>query len=256
MPISMRQCRAISVAAAPTTVFVRRSSMPRRRLDMSQGLLEASHALQSDVPEVSRRTFFKLGMTLGAAVGGGLLLGFSVPVAASQRAVNAGNAGKGGRGVKIGDASRSPQADVLAPNAFIRIDRQGGVTLIMPKVEMGQGVYTAIPMLIAEELEVPLEQVALDHAPPNAKLYGDPLLGGGQITGGSTSIRYAWQPMRQAGATARALLVAAAAQRWKVETVACCAQQGAVVHTASGRRIGYGELVDVAAKMPLPTDVK
>ena len=217
---------------------------------MSQGLLEAGHALESNGAEVSRRTFLKFGVTVGAAVGGGLLLGFSVPAAAAQRA------GNGVRGVKISDASPSAQAGTLAPNAFIRIDRQGSVTLIMPKVEMGQGVYTAIPMLIAEELEVPLDQVALDHAPPNAKLYGDPLLGGGQITGGSTSIRYAWQPMREAGATARALLVAAAAQRWKVDTVACCAQQGAIVHTASGRSIGYGELVDVAAKLPVPTDIK
>ena len=217
---------------------------------MSQGLLEAGHALESNGTDVSRRTFLKFGVTVGAAVGGGLLLGFSVPAAAARRA------GNDVRGVKISDAGPSSQPGVLAPNAFIRIDRQGSVTLIMPKVEMGQGVYTAIPMLIAEELEVPLEQVALDHAPPNAKLYGDPLLGGGQITGGSTSIRYAWQPMRQAGATARALLVAAAAQRWKVDTVACCAQQGAVIHTASGRSIGYGELVDAAAKMPMPADVK
>ncbi|MFP3617227.1 xanthine dehydrogenase family protein molybdopterin-binding subunit, partial [Paraburkholderia sp. SIMBA_050] len=78
----------------------------------------------------------------------------------------------------------------------------GKVTLVMPKVEMGQGVYTALPMLIAEELEVPLSNVTLDHAPPNEKLFLDPLLGG-QLTGGSTSVRYAWEPLRRAGATAR-----------------------------------------------------
>ncbi len=77
---------------------------------------------------------------------------------------------------------------------------------MIPKVEMGQGVYTSIPMLIAEELEVPLDSVVIDHAPPNEKLFMDPLLGG-QLTGGSTSIRYAWEPMRKAGATARVLLI-------------------------------------------------
>ncbi|WP_116140933.1 xanthine dehydrogenase family protein molybdopterin-binding subunit [Trinickia diaoshuihuensis] len=214
---------------------------------MSQGLLEAGRALASSSAGVSRRTFLKFGVTVGAAAGGGLLLGFSVP-AAAQAAHRAG--------VRIGDAPSSPSAGVFAPNAFIRIDRQGLVTLIMPKVEMGQGVYTAIPMLIAEELEVPLQSVALDHAPPNAKLYGDPLLGGGQLTGGSTSIRYAWQPMREAGAIARVLLVAAAAQRWKVDAATCRAEQGTVVHIPSGRRIGYGELVDTAAKMPVPAEVK
>jgi len=221
--------------------------MPPGRHDMSQGLLEAGRASAKQKAGVSRRTFLKYGMTVGAAAGGGLLLGFSVPASA-----------KDGRrtGVAIGDAQPLPRAGVVEPNAFIRIDRQGAVTLIMPKVEMGQGVYTAIPMLIAEELEVPLQSVALDHAPPNAKLYGDPLLGGGQITGGSTSIRYAWQPMREAGASARELLVASAAQHWKVDAATCRAEQGAVVHVSSGRRIGYGELVDTAAKMPIPTGVK
>ncbi len=221
---------------------------------MSQGLLKAAQASIDSATlgaaDVSRRTFLKYGMTLGAAAGGGLLLGFSVSAGAQQKSGNAA------RGVKIGDTAPLPQPGVLTPNAFIRIDRRGGVTLIMPKVEMGQGVYTSIPMLIAEELEVPLSNVALDHAPPNAKLYGDPLLGGGQLTGGSTSIRYAWQPMREAGATARVLLVTAAAQRWKVDPATCHAQQGAVVHAATGRRIGYGELVDAAANMPLPTGVK
>lgn len=225
---------------------------------MSQGLLEVGQARAVDADDMersgladsSRRTFLKYGMTLSAAVGGGLLLGFSVPAAAQQKGRNAV------RGVKIGDTEPLPQAGVLAPNAFIRIDRHGGVTLIMPKVEMGQGVYTAVPMLIAEELEVPLDSVALDHAPPNAKLYGDPLLGGGQLTGGSTSIRYAWLPMRQAGATARVLLVAAAAHQWKVDPSTCRAQEGAVIHTPTGRRLGYGALVDTAAQMPAPTELK
>jgi isoquinoline 1-oxidoreductase beta subunit len=119
---------------------------------------------------------------------------------------------------------------------------------------MGQGVYTSIPMLIAEELEVPLDSVTLEHAPPDAKLFTDPLLGG-QLTGGSTSIRYAWQPMRQAGATARALLVAAAAQQWQVDAAACHAEQGEVVHVASQRRAGYGQLANAAARLPVPQNV-
>jgi isoquinoline 1-oxidoreductase beta subunit len=199
---------------------------------------------------VSRRTFLKFGMTLGAAGGGGLLLGFSVPAAAaSDRGSHARKFAVGGQ------ASDVAAPGTFSPNAFIRIDRESRVTLVIPKVEMGQGVYTSIPMLIAEELGVPLQQVTLDHAPPNDKLYGDPLLGGGQITGGSTSIRYAWQPMRQAGATARVLLVSAAALQWRVDPASCHARAGEVVHAASGRRIAYGKLVDAAAKLPLPANV-
>ncbi|WP_442808481.1 molybdopterin cofactor-binding domain-containing protein [Trinickia soli] len=230
---------------------------------MSQGLLQVGHAGSTELEvggdaahghaplatDMSRRTFLRYGMTIGAAIGGGLMLGFSVSASAAQKA------SKASRGVEIGDVAALPHEGVLAPNAFIRIDRQGGVTLIVPKVEMGQGVYTSIPMLIAEELEVPLDSVALDHAPPNAKLYGDPLLGGGQITGGSTSIRYAWEPMRKAGATARALLMAAAAQHWTVDPATCRAQNGEVIHTPTGRRLRYGQLVDTAAKLPLPDNV-
>ena len=144
---------------------------------MSRGLIEAGRAGAG----VSRRSFLKLGMSLGAAAGGGLLLGFSMPAAGDDAR----------RSVIGGDAAEPAQPGVFAPNAFVQIDRAGKVTLVMPKVEMGQGVYTALPMLIAEELEVPLSSVTLDHAPPNEKLFLDPLLGG-QLTGGSTSVRYAW----------------------------------------------------------------
>jgi CO/xanthine dehydrogenase Mo-binding subunit len=96
----------------------------------------------------------------------------------------------------------------------------------MPYVEMGQGTYTSIPMLIAEELEVDLSQVRLEHAPPNEKLYGNPLLGGVQATGNSNAIRAAWQPLRQAGAIARTMLVSAAAKRWNVDPASCRAQSG------------------------------
>jgi len=125
----------------------------------------------------------------------------------------------------------------------------------MPYVEMGQGTYTSIPMLIAEELEVDLKQVRLDHAPPNEKLYGNPLLGGVQATGNSNAIRAAWQPLRQAGATARTMLVSAAAKRWNVDPASCRAQSGEVLHPPTGRRAKYGELAADAARMPVPESV-
>ena len=125
----------------------------------------------------------------------------------------------------------------------------------MPYVEMGQGTYTSIPMLIAEELEVDLKQVRLEHAPPNEKLYGNPLLGGMQATGNSNAIRGSWQPLRQAGATARTMLVSAAAQRWNVDPASCSAQSGEVRHAATGRRLKYGELAADAARLPIPEKV-
>lgn len=141
------------------------------------------------------------------------------------------------------------------PNAFIRIDTSGKVTLIMPKVEMGQGTYTAHAMLLSEELEVSLEQVRLEASPPSDALYGDPLNDGMQATGTSTSIQYGWEPLRKAGAVARTLLVHAAARRWQVPHESCRALQGAVVHEASGRRFGYGQLVTSAAREPVPDTV-
>ncbi|MGF6774260.1 isoquinoline 1-oxidoreductase beta subunit [Paraburkholderia sp. GAS199] len=210
---------------------------------MSQGLLDAQNAVRG----FTRRHFLKFGVTVGAAAGGGLLLGFSLPAASQDQ--------KTGKSVIGGDAVETPQSGVFAPNAFIQIDTAGKVTLVMPKVEMGQGVYTSIPMLIAEELEVPLDSVTIDHAPPNEKLFMDPLLGG-QLTGGSTSIRYAWDPMRKAGATARTVLIAAAAQQWQVDPATCHAQGGQVIHAASNRSVGYGQLVSVAAGLPAPQNVK
>src|SRR6185503_6300675 len=109
--------------------------------------------------------------------------------------------------------------------------------------------YTAVPMLIAEELEVDLEQVQLEHAPPNEKLYANPLLGI-QATGNSNAMRGAWKQMRQAGAIARTMLVWAAAKRWKVDPSSCRAQSGEVIHTPTGRKAGYGELAAEAARMP------
>ena len=139
----------------------------------------------------------------------------------------------------------------FAPNAFVRIGRDGRITLIMSQVEMGQGTYTSMPMLIAEELEVDLDQVHLEHAPPDDRLYANPLVGF-QVTGGSTSVRAFWKPLREAGAAARMLLVEAAAQTWGVEPSSCRAETGYVIHNATGRRLDYGALAERAATLPVP----
>src|SRR5260221_13388656 len=104
----------------------------------------------------------------------------------------------------------------FAPNAFIRIDHSGQTTLVMPQVEMGQGVYTSIPMILAEELDADFSKVNLEHAPPSDKLYANPVFGI-QVTGNSNSIRSFWKPLRTAAASARVMLVQAAAQQWSVE---------------------------------------
>jgi isoquinoline 1-oxidoreductase beta subunit len=179
---------------------------------------------------ISRRTFLRAA----AAAGSGLMLSLRLP-SAGRDAAAAG-------------------ADEFAPNAFIRIGGDGQVVLTMPYVEMGQGTYTSIPMLIAEELEVDLKQVQLEHAPPNEKLYANPLLGV-QATGNSNAIRGAWQPLRQAGAAARTMLVAAAAKRWNVDPASCRAQSGEVLHPATGRSIKYGDVAADAARLPVPESV-
>jgi isoquinoline 1-oxidoreductase subunit beta len=139
----------------------------------------------------------------------------------------------------------------FAPNAFIRIDHSGKTTLVMPQVEMGQGVYTAIAMILAEELDADYAKVVLEHAPPNDKLYGNPIFGI-QVTGNSNSIRAFWKPLRTAGASARAMLVQAAAQQWQVDPASCSASNGVVSHAASGRTLGYGDLADAASGVPVP----
>jgi len=180
--------------------------------------------------DLSRRMFLRAG----AAAGGGLMLSLSLPFASSE--------------------VEATDGDSFVPNAFIRIDGDGQIVLTMPYVEMGQGTYTAIPMLIAEELEVDLKQVRLEHAPPNEKLYANPLLGV-QATGGSTAIRAAWKPMREAGAVARTMFVSAAAKRWNVDPASCRAQSGEVLHAPTGRRLKYGELAADAARLPVPEHV-
>jgi isoquinoline 1-oxidoreductase beta subunit len=141
----------------------------------------------------------------------------------------------------------------LAPNAFIRIGSDDKITLIMPQVEMGQGTYTALPMIIAEELDADLAKVVLEHAPPNERLYANPMLGV-QATGNSNSVRAFWKPLRMAGATTRAMLVTAAAQQWGVDESTCTTANSVVTHAASGRSLTYGELAGSAAQLTPPQE--
>ena len=164
-------------------------------------------------------------ITASAAAGGGLLLGFQ-PVQAAQ-------------------------ARGFAPNAFIRIDPRGVVTLTMPQQEMGQGIYTSLAQLLADELDAPLSQVALEAAPPSDALYASPR-GRMQMTGGSNSIRGFYAHLRKAGATARAMLVQAAADSWKVAPATCRTADGWVIHDPSGRKLAYGALSTRAASVKPP----
>src|SRR5260221_187288 len=189
------------------------------------------------MPPVSRREF----VTVLAATGGGLLLGYRVDEA---RAASTAAAAP--------DPGSSPPA--FAPNAFMRLGTAGGLTLVMRQVEMGQGMYPSMPMLLAEELEVGLDQVQLEHAPPDGKLYATPLFGF-QMTGASSSVRAWYGPMRKAGAVGRHLLVAAAAQTWGVDPASCRALKGVVTHTPTGRTLAYGALADKAATLPVPAEV-
>jgi isoquinoline 1-oxidoreductase beta subunit len=180
--------------------------------------------------------------------GGGFLLGFLV-------------LGRPGRALaasipELANAPR-PIADVhpnFAPNAFIRIDRTGPIRVVIPNVEMGQGVYTAEAMLLAEELDIGLDQLVVEHAPPDGALYATRLLHE-QVTGGSTSIRSFWQVLREAGAVTRMMLIRAAATQWSVDPMACAVSRAVVSHAPSGRSATYGELAEDAARLPVPTNV-
>jgi isoquinoline 1-oxidoreductase subunit beta len=184
----------------------------------------------------SRRDLLKAG--LGA--GGALFFAFGIPSIAKSLQMEASAAGT------------TPS---FVPNAFIKIDPSGEITLTISQVEMGQGAYTSMSMLIAEELEVDLRQVKVAAAPANDKLYANPLLGF-QNTGGSTSVRAFYKPLRLAGATAREMLIAAAANTWGVDAASCRAEKGRVVHQATNRSLSYGQLAEAAASIPVPTDVK
>jgi isoquinoline 1-oxidoreductase beta subunit len=184
--------------------------------------------------EVSRRVLLTGGLA------GGFLLAFHLPVHA----------------LPVNEPVQPPDVTdgKFAPNAFIRIDEAGRTTLVMPQVEMGQGIYTSIAMILAEELDANFAQVALEHAPPDDKLYGNPTFGV-QVTGNSNSIRAFWKPLRNAGASARAMLVQAAAQQWQVDPASCTAANGEVTHTESGRKLSYGALAASASSQTPPKDV-
>ncbi|MGV7210183.1 molybdopterin cofactor-binding domain-containing protein [Oxalobacteraceae bacterium A2-2] len=158
---------------------------------------------------------------------------------------------------QAGDAAAASAdgAPAFAPNAFVRIDTDGAIRLVMPMVEMGQAIYTGSCMLLAEELDVGLDQIQVEHAPPSDELYGMKLLKG-QITGGSTSTRSTFTELRQAGAMARALLVSAAAARWKVDPGACVVERGEIHHRPSGRSLKYAQVAAAANKLPDVQEVR
>jgi isoquinoline 1-oxidoreductase subunit beta len=146
----------------------------------------------------------------------------------------------------------SGKAATLEPNAWLRIGSDDSITFFCDRAEMGQGVYTALPMLVAEELGVGLDRIKVEFAPPGDQFINN--LIGGQITGGSTSVRDAWEKLRKAGATARQLLVTAAAEEWGVNARSCKVVDGVIV-SPQLKKLKFGEVVEAAAKLPMPKDV-
>ena len=169
---------------------------------------------------LSRRGF----LATGVAAGAGLVIGFYLPHKGAS------------------------EKDTFSPNAYLRITPDNKVTIVVARSEMGQGVRTALPMILAEELEVDWKQVEIEQAGAST-LYGD------QTTGGSASIRTTWDPMRKAGAAAREMLISAAALTWGVPRSQCAAESGHIKHAASNRTLSYGDLVGKASTLPIPTDV-
>lgn len=169
------------------------------------------------------------------ATGGGLLIG-GLPAAATPA-----------------DTSTSGKAGGWQPNPYLRIDPDGRIVVFAPYCEMGQGAYTSQAMVVAEELDVPLARVVVEAAPADDTAYASPLLGG-QITGGSASLRAQWTTMRSAGAAARAMLVQAAASQWGVAPGDCATADGAVTHVASNRSLPYGQLTRAAAGLAVPRE--
>ncbi|MGA8147568.1 MAG: xanthine dehydrogenase family protein molybdopterin-binding subunit [Gallionellaceae bacterium] len=180
----------------------------------------------------SRRKFLKDS----AALMGGLVIGFYLPI-------------KGGRAY----AADAPPEQVYPPNAFIRIAPDDSITIVVNKSEMGQGVYTSLPMLIAEELEADWSRIRVESAPV-AAVYNRPGMGM-QMTGGSSSIPSSWEQLRRVGASGRIMLIRAAAQQWGVPESECHAENSQVIHAGSGKKASYGALADAAAKLPLPDNV-
>jgi len=175
-------------------------------------------------PSVSRRNFLRVSMIAG----GGMLVGFSA--------------------LSNSETGENTEATPFSPNAYIKISPDGKISLMSPNPEIGQGVKTSLVMLIAEEMNVDWQTIDVGIAPLDAKY-------GSQTTGGSGAIRSRYAPLRQAGATAKAMLIAAAAETWGVAVTDCYAEKGFVIHKSSGKKLSYGELATKAAGMPVPTNV-
>ena len=153
------------------------------------------------------------------------------------------------------DGATPTDGAVFAPDAWVRIAGDGTVTVMLARSEMGQGVSTALPMLVAEELEADWEALRVEQAPAHVAYGNTALQADMMMTGGSSSVREAWEPLRRAGAAARMLLIAAAAKRWGVPEAECRAERGRVMHVRGGRSAGFGELAEDAARLPIPRDV-
>jgi CO/xanthine dehydrogenase Mo-binding subunit len=170
------------------------------------------------VKALSRRGFIKGSVVAGT----GLVIGFHLPLGAeAQESTN------------------------FAPNAYLRITPDGKITIVVARSEMGQGVHTSLPMILAEELEADWKQISIEQAGAST-LFGD------QTTGGSASVRTTWDPMRKAGAQAREMLVSAAAQKWNVGKDTCKAENSFVMHGASGKKLSYAQLANDAGKLQVP----
>jgi isoquinoline 1-oxidoreductase subunit beta len=183
----------------------------------------------SKATNLSRRNFLKVSITAG----GGLAIGFYFPGLVQQA---------------------TAQARVFAPNIWVRITPDDIVTIEISALEMGQGVMTGLPMVLAEELDADWSKVKLEWVGAD-KRYGNPAMRGAQATTASQSVRGLAQPIRQAGATARAMLRTAAAQTWSVPENSLTTEKGTVIHAATGRRMRYGELVEKASSIPVPKEV-
>lgn len=148
-------------------------------------------------------------------------------------------------------APQADEADAFAPNAFLSVDAQGRVTVYAKHVEMGQGAYTGLATLVADELDADWAQVRVEGAPADTARYKN-LAMGIQGTGGSTAMANSFKQMREAGAAARAMLVGAAARAWKVDPATITVRAGVVRHAASGRQAGFGELAGPRRRSPCP----
>lgn len=160
-------------------------------------------------------------------------------------------------GIAMTSSPLQAAGTVYTPNAWVHIADNNTITLLSARSEMGQGVYTSMPMLIAEELNVDFKTIKVAIAPPNAKLYGNPLLGGPQLTGGSSSVRDGWEKLRIAGAQVREMLISAAATKWNVDRSTLRAEKGMVIWGtgAGSKKATYGSLAEAASKLPVPEKV-